>query len=867
MSLPDRSEEIFQQVLDAPQAEREPLLERLCAGDAALLEEVRSLLGCVSTGPDFLETPVFGSGEPDGAVSPELKRLGTYEIVELLGEGGMGCVYRARQEQPEREVALKVIRPGFVTPRSMRRFEHESQVLARLRHPGIAQVFEAGSAPGPDGRSVPYFAMELVRGRPITQVAAALGREDRLLLLARVCDAVQHAHERGVIHRDLKPANVLVEEAGPEGSGTSTGSSAAWPMPAPRILDFGVARLTTGSPQHSVLTQRGEIVGTLTAMAPEQLAADSERVDTRSDVYALGALGYEMLAGRPPLELSGASLPQAIKIIEEQEPLQLGEIDRALSGDVETVIAKAMSKEPRHRYLSAGEFAADLRRILADEPVVARTPTLAEQLRRFARRRRPLAIAAGLSLVSLVAGLAISLTMYARAKADQARADRETQLSEAVRQYLVMDLLTAASPDREGYDVRVMDVLLKAGSTLSQRFGDRPEIEAAIRQNLGEALVPLGRGAESLVHLRKALAVHEAGLPESAPRVVATLCAISAASSLVSDLPAAQEAGRRAMTIAATYVPDDRLLACRAAVSLAEPLQAGGKPREALDLLEPLISEALRDLSLQDNTCEAMLATMGAAAKALDQLDRVAELGQMGLELSIRRVGPDHPSTLLATNNLINALVNVKKFDAAADLAVGFAARVDKAFAPDHLFRVGSRLTCGDALRKVRRYDAAEPLLLDAYAAAERTAGPTHPMTAEAIAQLRQLYAAAPNRGREMALWSARALRLRLEIGGPDDREALKAMLQKMVSDCALVNVEVEPLDLLLFTFDPRLEKTGVEPAREARAAANWARLAAPLNGSLASESLTRARGAMTTSAQPSVDQQLIDLAAAEIGK
>src|SRR6266849_3864326 len=251
--------------------------------------------------------------------------IGRYRIIRLIGEGGMGAVYEAEQQQPRRSVALKVIKPGIATGQLIRRFEQESQSLARLHHPGIAQVYEAGTAETAFGTQ-PYFAMELIQGRGLREYVAAerLGTRVRLELMIKICDAVHHAHQRGIIHRDLKPGNIMVDETG-----------------QPKILDFGVARATDSDAQATRHTDLGQLVGTLSYMSPEQVLADPLELDTRSDVYALGVILYQLLTGRMPYTIS-QKLHEAVHTIREEDPTPLSSISRNYKGDIETIVAKAL---------------------------------------------------------------------------------------------------------------------------------------------------------------------------------------------------------------------------------------------------------------------------------------------------------------------------------------------------------------------------------------------------------------------------------------------------------------------------------------------------------------------------------------------
>jgi len=268
----------------------------------------------------------------------------------------MGAVYEAEQEHPKRTVALKVVKSSLASPSLLRRFEQESDALARLHHPGIAQVYEVGTATSTAGVQ-PFFAMEFIaHGEPLTQYAGTrhLNTGQPLLLMVAVCDAVHHAHQRGIIHRDLKPANILVDERG-----------------HPKVLDFGVARVTDSDADATRQTGVGQLIGTLAYMSPEQALADPLELDTRSDVYSLGVILYELLAGKLPYTL-GHKLHEAVITIREQKPTALGSVERNYRGDIETVVAKAMEREKGRRYSSAAELAADIRRHLKDEPIIAR---------------------------------------------------------------------------------------------------------------------------------------------------------------------------------------------------------------------------------------------------------------------------------------------------------------------------------------------------------------------------------------------------------------------------------------------------------------------------------------------------------------
>ncbi len=409
-------------------------------------------------------TPPDSVTLPHPAGSPLPTQLGRYRLICLLGEGGMGAVYEAEQDSPRRTVALKVVRPGLATASMLKRFRHESQILGRLHHPGIAQVYEAGLAD--DGR--PYFAMELIRGQALGEYALlrAPTLRARVELVARVCDAVQHAHDQGVIHRDLKPANILVEENG-----------------QPKVLDFGVARATDADLLTGAgLTQTGQLLGTPNYMSPEQVAGDPAAIDRRADVYALGVILFELAAHRLPFQLEDRPLAETARLILEEDPPRLGSLNPELRGDVETIVAKALEKDRARRYQSAADLAADLRRWLAHEPILARPPSALYHLRKFARRHRGLVGGVVATGLALVVGTVFSLLFAFGEVRQRHEADRSARAAEE-------SAITAdnarRSALRETYQARL------AATTMALREGN---VREAARQL--DAAPPGPRGWE-----------------------------------------------------------------------------------------------------------------------------------------------------------------------------------------------------------------------------------------------------------------------------------------------------------------------------------------------------------------------------------
>lgn len=413
----ERVFELFQLCLPLGPGGREQALDSV--QDADLRAEVRRLLDATDeTSDSFSDTAVDSRGPlPVPVATPDVRddslpdSVGPFRVLRRIGAGGMGTVYEARQESPQRSVALKLLHPDAAFGMRLKRFRLEAEMLGQLQHPGIAQVYEAGTCTL-DGSERPYFAMELVRGTSIVAYAEreSLALDERLELVARLCDAVQHAHDHGIVHRDLKPDNVLVDEHG-----------------QPKVLDFGVAQARgTELALTTVHTAQGEIVGTITHMAPEQLFGDPDAVGPHSDVYALGVIAFELASGRLPHEIAGLSLTAAVRHLTEAEPTRLGAVDRRLRGDVETVVDKALRREPERRYVSPAAFGADLRRILARQPVTARPATRIYRLRRYAQRNPALVGGTLATLVAIVAGVLGVLDFAARESTARIEAERAT---------------------------------------------------------------------------------------------------------------------------------------------------------------------------------------------------------------------------------------------------------------------------------------------------------------------------------------------------------------------------------------------------------------------------------------------------------
>ena len=387
------------------------------------------------------------SAFPTSCAEPGLAtRIGRYRILRRHGEGGMGTVYEAEQDNPRRTVALKVIRPGLLSSELLDRFSHEAQILGRLQHTGIAQVYEAGM----DADGQPFFAMEFIRGMPLDEYARnrSLDAAKRLELLAKVCDAVQHAHQKGVIHRDLKPGNILVDESG-----------------QPKVLDFGVAHVTSADQlTTSRRTQTGQLLGTLSYMSPEQIAADPTVLDERSDVYTLGVVLFELLTHRLPYHLDQLPVHEVAWVILHEEPSRLGSVDTAYRGDVEIIVAKALEKDKSRRYASAGDMAADIKRYLRGEVILARPASALYQLRKFARRHKALVAGASGIFAACLWEPIVSVLFALRAEENARVADENARLANE----------TCPASERDVSEVSSSGSAAAAAPLASRRHGCRP---------------------------------------------------------------------------------------------------------------------------------------------------------------------------------------------------------------------------------------------------------------------------------------------------------------------------------------------------------------------------------------------------------
>jgi len=436
------------------------------------------------------------------------ERVGQFTIRRVIASGGMGTVYEAMQENPRRSVAVKVLKRIMADDSSIHRLEYEAQILARLRHPGIAQIYEAGSYTI-DNETLPYFAMEYIpNARSVTEYARErnLSTKQRLDLFLQVCDAVHHGHQRGIVHRDLKPSNILVESHG-----------------RVRIIDFGIAHAADAeSAQPDTESDFGKIIGSLSYMSPEQFEYDPRDIDTRADIYALGIVMYELLTGSLPYDVTGKSINAAASIVRDVPPHSMRGLSTPVPDELEIIACKALQKDREQRYQSAYGIAQDIRRFLAGDAIVAKPPSLLYQMRVVARRNKLLTGTIAAALVLLVVGVAITTTLWLQVDAERQRAEGEAARAESARQFLA-EIISSTAPVGYFDQVSIADVLDRASPKVSEILSDEPLVEADIRKSLGLGYFRLARYSQAEAHLVRALELYRQELGEEHDRTLEVL--------------------------------------------------------------------------------------------------------------------------------------------------------------------------------------------------------------------------------------------------------------------------------------------------------------------------------------------------------
>jgi eukaryotic-like serine/threonine-protein kinase len=776
-------ESLYHAALERKPAERTAWLRQACGADSNLLGEVESLLACADanlSNPDARSkvaklwdhlardrdtgVPALNPSAPNspaecaGLPTALPASIGRYRIRRLIGEGGMGVVYEAEQEQPRRTVALKIIKSGLADPKLVRRFEQESQALGRLQHPGIAQIYEAGTADGGFGPQ-PFFAMEFIRGESLLQYASVhqLGTRQRLELTAKICEAVHHAHQRGIIHRDLKPGNILVDETG-----------------QPKVLDFGVARAADSDPHASRQTDLGQLVGTLTYMSPEQVLADPLELDTRSDVYALGVILYELLTGRLPYRVS-SRVHEAVQTIRDEEPKALRAVDNAYRGDIETIVAKALEKNKARRYPSAAELAADIRRYLRDEPIMARPASAAYQLRKFARRHKALVVGVAAVFVVLLAGIIV-------ATREAARANAEAATSRAISDFLQNDLLAQASAvsqsgpkTKPDPDLKVRTALDRAAARITGRFSRQPEVEAAIRDTIGQSYMDLGLYPEARTQLERALDLQRRVLGAKHPETLKTTNRLGYAAFLQGKYPEAEALLGQALDLQRRVLGPNDLNTLSSMNALANVYEREGKYALAEALLGSTLDIQRRVLGPEHPDTLMSMNYLANVYEKQGKYSLAEALDRQTLEIRRRVLGPEHPDTLKSMNNLANVYSQHGKYSLAETLDGQTLEIKRRVLGPEHPSTLMSMHNLATLYWVEGKYAQAEAIHTPALAIQRRVLGIEHPETLATMNDLANDYWSQGRYGRAEALLS-QTLEMKRRVFGPEHPLTLSTM-------------------------------------------------------------------------------------------
>jgi serine/threonine protein kinase len=767
MASADRLIEVFTRARakDAG-GERERFIAEACRDEPGLNEQVLALLRADDGAGDFLKPNQFNSPAAEPAEKPG-DRIGRYKLLQQIGEGGCGVVYMAEQEEPvRRRVALKVIKLGMDTKQVIARFEAERQALAIMDHPNIAKVLEAGATE--TGR--PYFVMELVRGIKITEYCDQenLSTEQRLGLFIQVCQAIQHAHQKGIIHRDIKPSNILVTVNEPGAPG------------CPKVIDFGIAKATTGQrlTDKTVFTAFEQFIGTPAYMSPEQAMMTTHEIDSRTDIYALGVLLYELLTGKTPLdqkELLAAGLDELRRTIREKEPIrpstrlstmleseltttakhrrtEVPKLIHQLRGDLDWIVMKALEKDRARRYETANGLAGDVQRYLANEPVVARPPSRLYRFQKLAGRNKLAFAATGAVTAALVVGLAVASWEYVKERKARQRA---TAISSLLEQLL-------NSTDPEGlrgpdYTVRQMLDDFSMVLTNQSQLAAQPEVEATVRLAIGRAYYKRGVLLEAEQNLRQAVELRRKALGRLNPD---TLEAQDALANLLAEERKWEEAIKLSFQ---TWQARLQLLGpentntLRSQQAYAGALLEGGKsdqaepvmrdvlqirkrilPPDHLDTIdalgtlgqilldrgacadaEPYIREALSAFQRvgYGDKQDGIICAKDIALCRLrqgDALEAVRRLEQISPR-AIKNLGPDHWVTLLIQRLLARALAGNGQLDKAeAVCRQTLEVRLHSKASEDRYGTARTQLTLGRVLVEQGKLDQAETLLQDA---------------------------------------------------------------------------------------------------------------------------------------------------------
>lgn len=734
MTSPDfrRLVDLVGDALLKPPHERAAFVERACDGNPALLAEARSLLAqAEATSLEAVTARIAaGVGHAAGSLSDRARthptQVGPYRILGILGEGGMGLVYRAEQPAPiRREVALKMVRGDLRGEGPRARFDAERRALAAMNHPGVARIYDAGATD--DG--APYFVMELVEGTPITSYCddRRLDVDARIRLMVEVCHAVQHAHLHGLIHRDLKPTNILVSA----GDGPSR----------PRIIDFGIAKAMEATADTETMhTAFGSVIGTLEYMSPEQAAGGATPVDTRSDLYSLGVILYQLVTGALPFasaELRDAGPVEAHRWIRDTDPptparryQTTGERDaiarsrntdprslqRRLHGDLGWIIMKALEKDVTRRYQTANDLAADLERLLRNDPVEAGPPSRRYRAARFVRRHRTGVAAAAVVLIALIAGMSLATAGFLRAKRAQQRAENEARRATMITNFLTGMLAEARPEKSRGREVTVVEIVDSMATRIDREkaFADDPVVQAAVIHAIAETYSSLDRYDHAIPLFQRAIALRRTALGDTADLTLGSLDRLSSAQAVSGDLRGALQTQKEVVALAEKARGRDNARYSGWLGNLGNMYaDVGDLPNaeralaEALAIDRRVLGNDSQDLPITINNLATVLVDDGKCAEAVP-------LHEESIEKRRRLFGEPSAEVAVALGNYAKALNCAGRPRDAEVPARSSLAMCLTVFGPDHHRTATARVRVAEVLLVTGRAREAEPLLREA---------------------------------------------------------------------------------------------------------------------------------------------------------
>jgi eukaryotic-like serine/threonine-protein kinase len=678
-----------------------------------------------------------GAADQDPDAAPLLdgaRELGPYKLLSVLGEGGMGVVYQAEQAAPlRRRVAIKVLKTGMDTGQVVARFESERQALAVMDHPGIARVFDSGVTLS--GR--PYFVMELVHGTPITDYADThrLSTSARLRLFMDVCAAVQHAHMKGVIHRDLKPSNVLV-------SITEGG-------PVVKVIDFGIAKaIGMGLTEQTLVTQFGQVIGTPEYMSPEQAEVTGLDVDTRTDVYSLGVMLYELVVGARPFDLStrpGFAFSHVLRERDVTRPstrlTNLGEtldavarhrattpdgLRREVRGDLDWIILKALEKDRTRRYETANGLRLEIQRHLDHEPVLARPPSTRYRIGKFVRRNRAGVVAAGVALAAVIGGATLATAGLVRAVQERERAERSAETAEQVADFLV-NLFSVSDPgEARGNSITAREVLDTGAERIGSELSGQPQVQGRLMRVMGDVYRGLGLYSEAAPLLEQAVEVGDQAQGTDPLELARAWDRLGVVYRELGRFPEAAAAYERSRALSREAGIEGTLEFAVASRGLASAYLRMGRADEAEAPLREAL--AVQEAQLGPEHLEVGITTGAIAAMHLLMRDTVQAVVHLerALELRERNQGPDHPEVLLTAANVGSLHLMRGDYARAEEVYRRTLAAQQRVLDPDHPNHGMILTNLGEALRGQGRLDDAESHLLQALEMRQRTLGPRH---------------------------------------------------------------------------------------------------------------------------------------------